>query len=848
MTRRVNQSRSPDSPGSVSRDTLMWMFGVRERVPQERQGGASGAGPAMKLSLEWAVLLFACFTAAWVATLAYGVYRGGGPDELLLYNPSYMVSHYGRATFPVCFQYDATIIHPPLHAGAIGLLNLLGFTWYYAEATPALLWFLLAIWVAVRGAFPAAVKLGLLFGIAFLMSVGPRVGFLYFGTRPEGHVEAAWLAGLLLLEDGRLRGWNSPRLFAGALVLMWASSVHYYAGAAIAGVAVYLVWCLKDVGWKRGRPRALALTAGAAVFAVPYLAWYVLPHVREILVWIRNQQGGGTVAASIRSHFDFYAAWAKGAAMPRLVAWPMGLGIPLMLISTALLFAVRSTRGIALAALPLQATIFLFATHKQGVYLIHEIAIFGAAVAVGVLAGADWVVGRWLPARLRAVVPPVAAILFGLYLWPGNFLAATGAISFKPRTNEAEVARAAARRILGPHARVAGRLLLWYASGGEDYYNLQMDLNWVPEIRVDPSSLFQNFDAVAEDENFSADTQASQRVTISSAYADGALRLRGFYFSATDPDLQFVLLSAQPVSAVQGYAVLGGRLQRFDPHPDGDYELIAAACPSLPETPFEKWDSRWPDTASAIVYLPGPRPDGATNVVTILTPRSRPQAAAEISRSCRELFRARGGVTAADPDALIRELRTEDTTIRFARNVEDVPGFRGVLPPRESMPPAGAVRVDGVLDLSAIQPAGPQSRLERLPQVRITVPAGPGGFGAALPVSYAQLIPGICWAQMRLRVLRGRAELSSLRDPNTVLIDSPQLYRSSEPQEVALKLSNLSEVTKILVRNAGGISMPNQAQPLEVEILDAAVFVDAKDWPQVKARMADQAAKSGKAP
>jgi hypothetical protein len=80
--------------------------------------------------------------------------------------------------------------------------------------------------------------------------------------------------------------------------------------------------------------------------------------------------------------------------------------------------------------------------------------------------------------------------------------------------------------------------------------------------------------------------------------------------------------------------------------------------------------------------------------------------------------------------------------------------------------------------------------------------------------------------------------LTSFRDPNTFLSDSAQLYRSSEPQDLALKLSNLSEATKILVRNASGISFPNQAQPLEVEILDAAVFVDAKDWPQVKARMA----------
>jgi hypothetical protein len=164
------------------------------------------------------------------------------------------------------------------------------------------------------------------------------------------------------------------------------------------------------------------------------------------------------------------------------------------------------------------------------------------------------------------------------------------------------------------------------------------------------------------------------------------------------------------------------------------------------------------------------------------------------------------------------------------------------------MPPAGLVRVEGVLDLSAIQPAGPRSRLERLPQVAVTVPPGPGEFGAAIPVSHAQFIPGTCWAQVRFKVLRGRVELTAFRDPHTFVADSAQLYRSSEPQDLALKLSNLSEATKILVRNASGISPPNQAQLLEVEILDAAVFVDAKDWPQVKARMADQPAHSHQAP
>src|SRR5450755_1507974 len=117
-------------------------------------------------------------------------------------------------------------------------------------------------------------------------------------------------------------------------------------------------------------------------------------------------------------------------------------GIPLMVFSTVLLATVRSTRGVALASLPLQLGIFFFASHKPGVYLVHEIALFGAAVAVAGLALLDWLARRpHLPARSRSAAIPLAAALLGAYLATGTLPLRSAVIS--ARVHPAELARAA---------------------------------------------------------------------------------------------------------------------------------------------------------------------------------------------------------------------------------------------------------------------------------------------------------------------------------------------------------------------------------------------------------------------
>ncbi|HEY1494561.1 MAG TPA: hypothetical protein VGF49_08455, partial [Candidatus Solibacter sp.] len=490
----------------------------------------------MKAAARSTVFAFAGFVALLVLLSAYFAdNRKTDVDELALYNPAYMVAHYGRLTYPVETFFDKPmIVHPPVHTGLIGLLQRLGFTWYYAEGTPTAFFLLLAIWIIVRGNFPAPVKLGLLCGVGLLVTKGEMIAS-FFGSRPEGTLHSAWFAALLLLEAGRLNHWNRASLFGGAFLLTWASSLHYYATPALAGLGVYLVWVVLSLGWKDAKSRVIALVGGSLLFALPYLALYVAPNWTGIVAVIRYHQAGADLSPTnlspIGQHFDWYRQWSTAGYFPAVLRWAMGLGVPLMCFSTVVLGAVRSTRGMALASLSLQLGIFFFASHKPGVYLIHEVALFGAALAVGTVVLLD----RF--AR-RPAVMPIAAAALGLYLASG--MAPLRGAEVHP----ADLARAATRQILGPHARVVSRPGAWYSSGAESWHDYHHDLTGPSSFDYDPVRYMQNFDAAA-DYPFRAgfDDDNREHKTLSSWYASGLLKLRGFYFAPQSGDLRLVLLS-----------------------------------------------------------------------------------------------------------------------------------------------------------------------------------------------------------------------------------------------------------------------------------------------------------------
>lgn len=766
------------------------------------------------------VVVFAWFVALLVLAAAYCCDRGGWVDELGFQNPPYMLAHFGKLTFPsytANWFFDLPVItNPPIHSLWIGLLCRLGLGIYYAEAAPTVLLFLLAIVCIVRGAFPDAVKLGLLFSVGYLMAVAnalPRTEL--FGTRPEGALHAAWFCGLVLLESGRLANWNWRSLAAGAFLLTWASGTHYYAAFAFTGVAVYAVWAIRSLGWKEAKPRLAALCLGGCLFGIPYVVLYLMPYGKEIQMAVAAVGGQAGVGASIRSHAELYRTWVGLSAHLPLVLTAMSWGVPLVVYTTAILVVVPWTRGLALAALPLQLFLCLFAWHKLSPYLVHEVALFAGAVAIGALVLLDWVAAR-LPAAVRRGVLPAAALLLGIFLAASSPMLKAARLSVEPRIHEVEVARAAAREILGPDARVGGDWGEWYASGATHFYNTQADIQF-GFLGFDPRTYFSNLDAAVECPDFCVGPSGN---SASAWYADGTLKLRGFYFGESNDQLQFVLLSvAQPAQLV-GYASRNGQLYRFQQEPGGSYDAISAVCPVASDVGLDHyaWYRNWPGVYWTVLDIPDSSPDAGRVLVTLVAPRAVAEPAGWVGRACRMLARVPGTLLLADRGAMVAQLRRTDPPMRFYRNLDQVPGYVGVgLPPAE-VPPQGATRVDDVLDLSRME-ATNGARMDSGPERRLTTIPHMGGFYGSIPVHHAESVGGPCWVELRLRVLTGRVGFQAFdMRKGEGLARTLGIEAARDPQTIALRVPDFRRATHIIITNESSSSA-------QVEVLDAAILV-----------------------
>jgi len=753
------------------------------------------------------VIVFACLAALLVLVSAYSTDRNGAVDEPGFLNPPYMLAHYGRLTFPTYPHngfFDVPVLaHPPVHVMWIGLLERLGFSMYYAEATPTVILLLAAILIVVCSPFPTPVKLGWLFSIAFLAASGESLT-LCFGSRPEGEIQAAWFCGLFLLEGGRIANWNRRWLAAGAMFLTWASGVHYYAGPAAAGVLVYMAWAVRSLGWKEAKPRVVAMMIGVGLFAVPYLVLYVIPHFRDIRDVIRNTVGQGGVGLSIARHMELYRNWARELYHPALVREGMATGIPLVVFSTAILAAIRSTRGIALAALPLQLGIFLLVWRKMPFYIVHESVYFSGAVVIGILMLCQLVGTRLRLTTLRGATP-AAVVLLSIYLFETSPMLAAVRITFHPVVHEMEVAHAAGRQMLGPHARVGGRWWSWYASGAEHWYDVERDLG-AGFLTFDPNKYLPNVDA------FEVCPSRDPPGSLPAWYADGTLKLRGFYFAQADPTLRCVDLSATRTAPLIGYALWNWQLYRFQEDSGGSYETLSMVCKS----PADDWHQPWTGVfAVALDIADGP--DAGSRLLTVLAPRSRVAPGGDIGRSCREVARVSGTLILDDWESLLRSSRLNDPVMRFYRNIEDMPGFRGVGLSAENIAPANCAPAPvAAVDLAATMPTA--GKVEHAPQVRVITAPGPGSYSAVIPLKNLDRIPSSAWISLRLRVLRGRIGFGPCRSNGVLLSRTKPIAPSPEPQTVTLQTPELRPASNIVIFNDG-------RQNAVVDIFGAEVLV-----------------------
>jgi len=751
------------------------------------------------------VVCFALLVALLILLSAYFTDRNGLSDEPGFLNPPYVLAHYGKLTFPA-YPHDAffdlpVITHPPIHTGAIGLFWRLGLPPYYAEATPAALLFFAAILIIVFSIFPAPVKLGWLFAIGFLASSGETMT-LCFGSRPEGDLLAAWLCGLLLLESGRLDNWRAWRLFAGAFFLTWASGTHYYAAPAFLGALVYIVWAIRSLGWKAARGRIAAICGGGCLFGVPYLVLYLLPYFPDIRAAIQGNQGAGGIGLSIRRHMDMYAAWTRELYHPLLIRKAMSLGIPLCAISAVLLGSIRPLRGLALAALPLELAIFLFAWHKMTYYMVHESVLFAGAVACFVLWWCHAFTARSRP-RLVRFYAWVATAPLCFFLISGSPMLAKATVTFHQRFHEIEVAQAAGRMIMGPHARVGGRWWSWSSAGAEHWFDVEHDL-LLHSTLFDRATYLSNVDAIE------ACDSPDEHNDIFDWWADGTLHLRGFFFGQSNYHMRCVQLSSRPPAPLTGYAEWDDQLYRFQEDGGAGHVVLTALCPAAADDGHAPWAGSF-----SAVYNTG---DGR-KLIAVLAPRTYVAPAGRMGQGCRELSRTPGTLIPVDRRGLVEWSRAHVAPIHFYRGIDGMPGYHGIGLPPEAIAPPDAKRVEGITDLPEILPSN-GGGVTRLPAIRVHTAPGFGTFSAYFPVHNAASIPSSCWVVLKIQVRKGRIGFGLATPESSLIATTKALAPSPSPQSVALKIADLHTAGRIVIFNQDQLAG-------EADVLDAAVYVEA---------------------
>ena len=517
-------------------------------------------------------------------------------DEGGFLNPVLEFLHTGRVVYPAHGPEHAQtmIVHPPVHYRLTGLLMKTGLNFYPAAVTIVLIVWMAFIAAMLTAPWPDLLKLSFLIAAFIpnfvLIDLDP--------SRSELQMAIAWLTALVLLESSRLTSWGKLKLFLGSFLLAYASGLHYFALPASAGLLVYAVWMLRDLGWRAGSRRGLFLVAGAAMFFVPYLLLFLVPEysaIRQLIAALNAASGPleglrGGIWKAFQEHRQTYPA-SYGFIFPSpeeyrsvflLLLKPFLLrGIPVVFVSTPLLLLWRETRGLAIAALPFQLSLLLFFHHKSVPYYRGEFSLFYAGLLALLLCGLDWIWRRSLGTRGLAWWTAAAGLAASIVLVADSrvWQIRDGAVF----VDELALARAAGKAVLGNSAVVGGRsVCLWYTSGARYYRNFVSDLLYPPDIsNLDVRAFFDTFDSVAEEPAGSWLTYNRQKLGIPSWYVNGTLQLQGFYAGRVQRGWQYsyYLAGTGKKRPLQAYFWRGRKFFRFLEDPDGSSAVMSIVSP-----------------------------------------------------------------------------------------------------------------------------------------------------------------------------------------------------------------------------------------------------------------------------
>jgi hypothetical protein len=704
-------------------------------------------------------------------------------DEQALFNPIYVFLKTGHMSYPVyptANSASGMFVHPPTHYFLIAVLMWIsGLPVMAAAIVPVLLWLSIAALVLTTARFSAAAKVALLVGLATVV-IWPDPFFI----RPDVDVAAAWIAGLIVLESGRVSGWDPLRLAVGAVLLALASALHYPASMSAAGILVYAVWVVRDRGWRGSIVQLASMAAAALLVLGPYVILFVIPFWSDIQTFaaLATPKSSGLLGPfrqhvevyhqiweTENAYFKSYLGNSPAGELFHYVSAPFTrTGIPVVFFTTPVLFARRETRGIALASLPYLLFLLFFArwTGPPGFrgYFIQEFALYFATVAYLVLLGLRAALGRLESTRLWPDVvwtAGAAALLFVVLIMTEPAINRYSDRTWHPLHQDMEIARAATGLTLPPRSTlVSNQANIWFTAGASSYYPLWKDVWYAPDLsRLNTLGFFRGFTAVGESEQGTWLSYNKQRQTVATLWRDAKLHLWRFYFGARRAggaltEIRFVLLTATKRPIV-GNAFDGKRVERFEEDPAGDWMLASAMCPAFGPA-LQTLTMPW----QVITWLPG-----RTNTDPIADARAgrrryvihtwiEPTAAymrlhrKSIESDCTLLDRTRMSATTHSPQEILS--RWESTP--GGKAVISFPEFTQAVN-RLYAPRTATREVPGAVQFAQIQMSDLATISRRRAALSITTPSA--RYAYALQVPLRENLVRDRWVRITGRVTRG---------------------------------------------------------------------------------------------
>jgi prepilin-type processing-associated H-X9-DG protein len=520
-------------------------------------------------------------------------------DDQGLFNPIYLFTHTGRMIYPIYpfpGSTQAYFVHPPGDAVFVGAIQwLTGWPAMAAGIASLLLLVFIALVLVGWSRFSFAVKFGLFAGIAAGLVAWGAGSFL----RPDDRLAAAFIAGLVGLESGRLAGWAPGRLGLGALLVCISSTLHYPGSADVLSVAIYAIWVVVERRSLRRSARPLAaLALGSALVLIPYAALFAIPFWGDIKAFTNaasNQYHGvfGAFRLHRAAYHYIYHAQVGGAFLSALASPFTRFGIPLVFVTTPILYWRRETRGIALASLP-NLLFLLFFTHtKVGVnfpYYATEFTLYYSCLAYLAVLAVSWAARPLrLAGRRRTAITGVAgaAVLALVFFLADPIGLSVYGRDWHPDHADMEIARAATASTLPPDSVVVFNpsLNLWYTTGGWTVYPIWRDLSYASDLSpLNLRAYFDSVTAVGAGEAETWDVWAANNVqhqAVGNWYAQGLLKPFRFYFGrhppGQSPEIRYLLLSPRPQPVV-GNVLDGDTVTRYAQATNGSYVLAETFC------------------------------------------------------------------------------------------------------------------------------------------------------------------------------------------------------------------------------------------------------------------------------